>query len=540
MATTTIGYDGATIEEPIDDFWSWLLGNVWISRIVVTAFLVVVLEYLFRKPVPQIWHRNHHDDDDDDDGGVRKKEKTVVGQSKTQEKAAIIRAERAANLEQQQQKQPVVSIRKDDNNEVTVVQGKKHETSDSEEPTLIRNGMDDEAATELKDSAAATERLNEKSSPAVIKPAKVGTNNKNVKKRGKMSSSDALPDDVYSSSAATTEAETPKANLTFKNNSPHHPGMEGFNNWYDIETSLYRQFTVGRSDGVDVLPPYVPKSRNGQVRVALRVTNDLTLSTENQVINVFWMNYLGHEESKGTIHRGETWTQTTYVEHPWVFRRSDTNELLLHYIPERVIPHLEEAPTIDESNPMVGLQSIIITRPTEQALREHHICSVIDKVLPHPGRHHFHNPNQAISWTLLQMTRNNYFDYYPGAKLLCKYLTNIAMHPDNAQYRHIRIANKSFYNGIWQTPARGLLLAAGFCEQHAHAELGTAAPLPAERVQDVSLVLFRLEQYLTKLEQQQGGSAAASVSADRPPQPAGADGSGRAGFGQAGQMNFRR
>lgn len=490
-----LGYDGATIEEPTDDIWSWLFGNVWVSRILVTALIAVLLEYVSRKPVPQILH-----------GGAKEKEEEATAREK-----AAARAEKALNIKQQQQK-----LDADANSEAILLDQKPVEDESVKEVAKIAKGpvKTEESDEKAKQSAAE-------------KPAKEKNGNTAKKK------------DKHSGSAPTTEEATPKSKPVFRNKSPYHPGMEGFHNWYDIETSLFRQYTVGRSDGVDAMPPYVPKSRNGQVRVALRVTNDLTFSTENQVINVFWMNYMGHEEAKGTIHRGETWTQTTYVEHPWVFRLSDTNELLLHYIPERVIPHLEEAPTIEEANPMVGVQRITITRPTDQAQRDFNICSVVDTVLPHPARHHFHNPNQAISWTLLQMTRSNYFDYHPSATLLCKYLTNIAMHPDNPHYRHIRIANKSFYHGIWQTPARGLLLAAGFCEQHANAELGIAAPLPAERVQDVSLVLFRLEQYLTRLDQQQQ-EAAASTSADRTQQPEGADGSGRAGFGQAGQMNFRR
>jgi len=77
-------------------------------------------------------------------------------------------------------------------------------------------------------------------------------------------------------------------------------------------------------------------------------------------------------------------------------------------------------------------------------------------------------------------------------------------------------------------------------EQHAFCELGTAQPLRSERVQDVSLVLFRLEQCVTQLQQQQEQF---NNSANRPSQqqqPQGADGSGRAGFGRAGEMNFRR
>ena len=57
-------------------------------------------------------------------------------------------------------------------------------------------------------------------------------------------------------------------------------------------------------------------------------------------------------------------------------RKSDTQELLLHYIPERNIPHLDEVPTIDEDRPMVGVQRFIIKPPKDQAIRDHHICSI--------------------------------------------------------------------------------------------------------------------------------------------------------------------
>ena len=322
--------------------------------------------------------------------------------------------------------------------------------------------------------------------------------------------------------ATARQQQQQQQQLRFKNKSIYHPGMGGFHHWYDIETSLFRQYNVGRTDGVNVIPPYVPKSRNGQVRVALRVTNYYAAT-----INVYWMNYQGHEESKGSIMHGETWTQTTFVEHPWVFRMAPSQgnieePLLLHYIPERVIPHLDEAPTTEDAHPLVGVQRFSITTPTDIAIRDNYICSVHDDIMPHPAKHHFHNPNQAHNWTLLQMKRLAYFDYNPGAALLTKYLTNIAMHPENANYRHIRIANKKFAQGIWQTPARGLLLAAGFVEQHAFAELGTAEPLSRSLVQDVSLVLFRLEQCLTEM-----GLATTSAPAQ---QPDGADGSGRAGF----------
>jgi hypothetical protein len=282
---------------------------------------------------------------------------------------------------------------------------------------------------------------------------------------------------------------------------------------------------------VDVIPNYVPHSRRGTVKIHLKVKNEMTFSPQS--IDVYWINYKGGEDHKGKIGRGETWHQTTWIEHPWVFRLSETNELLLHYIPERVIQHLDEAPTCDENDPSIGVQTFTIRSPTADAARDHHICSIIDPILPHPASHHFHNPDMAHSWTLLHMKRQDYFTFHPGAQLLTKYLTNIAMHPDKANYRKIRIANKNFFQSIWQTAARGLLLAAGFVEQNAYAEFGTADPLPSIRVQDISLVLFRIEQVKTQLEQQARRSNASALHR----QPEGADGYGRAGFGRAGAMH---
>ncbi|CAB9501125.1 expressed unknown protein [Seminavis robusta] len=468
--------------------------KIWLTRIVVTAAIAMVLEYLMGTAKGPAQEAPYQKEEEEEVMTMQYTE--LKGPSLVEEEPEndIVDADDADQTDENEQiddnrddKINDTALEKEDRTQEDSTQDEQEESEDPDENGDLTN--------EETDSNGVSSAANE-----------TETNNGNTS--------------TGTGSATPVVEEAPKP-IQFRNKSIYHPGMEGFHRWYDVETSLFRQYNVGRTDGVDVIPPYVPKSRNGQVKVALRVTNHYSMK-----INVYWINYQGREDFKGSISRGETWYQTTYVEHPWVFRLADSGEpeepLLVHYIPERVIPHLDEVPTIEDEHPMVGVQRFNITGPTPEALRDSYICSIDDAVIPHPAKHHFHNPNQAHTWTLLQMKRLSYFDYNPGATMLMKYLKNIAMDPDNSSYRRIRISNKKFAQGIWLTPARGLLLAAGFVEQQAFAELGTAKPLSSGLVQDISLVLHRLEQCLTELSQQ----------ADLAPreQPDGADGSGRAGF----------
>lgn len=466
------------------------LWRVWLTRIVVTAMIAFAIEYLGRQPVPEF----------------RREEKPQQQEKRVMQYAEMAIEEKEELMEEEGAEE--------DGAAVTTEIPKEDVYAEEEADFVVVEQEPQKDTTEIG--------REERKQVGTAKPKNDSTN-------------EATSTNTDTGSNPTAEEEEDQENaapktIKFRNKLLKHPGMDGYHRWYDIETSLFRQYNVGRTDDIEVIPPYVKKSRSGQVKVSLQVLNQLTDPSVNQRIKVYWINYTGHEVLKGTITRGETWRQTTYPEHPWVFRLSDTEELLVHYIPERVIPHLEEAPTIDEDQPYVGIQRFIIKRPTPEAVRDNLICSIDDKIMPHPASHHFHNPNLAHDWTLLQMQRTDYFNYNPGATLICKYLTNIAMDPANANYRHIRIANKNFTSGIWNTAARGLLLAAGFVEQHAYAELGTGEPLSSELVQDVSLVLHRLEQSLAALGQNSGSSTV---------QPEGADGFGRAGFGRAGQMNSR-
>ena len=128
-------------------------------------------------------------------------------------------------------------------------------------------------------------------------------------------------------SSSVPQIETPEALTTtnsnrstensngtppFQSTTNHHPGMgmDGFNHWHDVETSLYRIYTLGRSDQ-DVVPPYVPHSRRGNVKVYIHVTN-----RTNRIIRVYWVDYKGKHILKGEMRPNHVWTQTTYIDHP--------------------------------------------------------------------------------------------------------------------------------------------------------------------------------------------------------------------------------
>lgn len=304
--------------------------------------------------------------------------------------------------------------------------------------------------------------------------------------------------------------------LIFANQSRDHPGLEAFWQWCDVECSLFRIYSRGRKDGTAVHPPYIPRSRSGQVKVSLQCTNRTGIN-----IQVYWMDYKGKHVPKGKIRPGTTWTQVTWIEHPWIFSNAETDEILLYYIPDRIIPTCAEKPTVDVHDPDVGVHRFELVRAFEESP---YWIEIRDPVLPFPAKDHIKSPEQAAEWALLHMHRMKYVHW----DILVKYLTNILHEPANAKYRQIRIANPTFFQSVWQTPARGLLLAMGFVEQGAFLELGTAKRLTREQVKQLSSLMFSVSIWRKRSE-------AADAALE---QPAGADGFGRAGYGRVDGMNY--
>jgi hypothetical protein len=92
--------------------------------------------------------------------------------------------------------------------------------------------------------------------------------------------------------------------------SNRHHGMGDFAQWYDVETSLYRIYTLTRKDGVQVVPPYILSSNRGTVSIFLHVTNNT-----NHTINVYWVDYKGKHILKWKMNPNQVWTQTTWIDH---------------------------------------------------------------------------------------------------------------------------------------------------------------------------------------------------------------------------------
>ena len=255
------------------------------------------------------------------------------------------------------------------------------------------------------------------------------------------------------------------------------------------------------------------------------------------------INYKGNEIPKGVIGtQGGTWTQTSWIEHPWIFRDAETGQVLLHYIPDRIIPStvFDVSTDLDQVDPHDTTTKTGVHRFTIQdrldADGNEFLISLYDQILPFPANKHLTSPEQAVFWTIRHMLRgvaacsqNTVTDW----TIILKYFNNILQHPAHFKYRKIRIANATFFNQIWNTPARGLFLAAGFVERGAHVELGTSQPLSHNRTTELSNFVVLLEQW--KIEWPE------LVNSNHPiQQPDGIDGSGRAGFGVAGSNAFRQ
>jgi hypothetical protein len=391
----------------------------------------------------------------------------------------------------------------------------------------------------------ATEKQESHPPPKETEASSSDSNSKSSKEdksQEKSRSADPVVSPAVSSPALQRQPNPPSCPV-FRATTDDHPGLRAFWNWCNVETSLFRIYTVSRTDHVPVVPPYNPSSRRGQVSVHLRVTNGTDMT-----IAVYWVNYKGREERKGNVRPGAVWTQTTWMEHPWVLREAvpigdvgttDEQQVLLHYIPYTILPTLPESPTVDPEDPTVGMHQFTIRPLDTTTATNPYIVSIDDPTLPFPAEHYFKTPTACISWTLMhcrRMMEAQLLD--PGMyTTLIKYLTKIVQHPEVAKYRQIRIANPVFHR-LWQTPIRGLLLAVGFVECGAYLELGSSAssgsdssPLRRDRVQDVALLLFQVEQ--SRLLTLTGNTNTAVTRQ----QPLGADGFGRAGWGRAGGMN---
>ena len=263
------------------------------------------------------------------------------------------------------------------------------------------------------------------------------------------------------------------------------PPLFHFWNWYDTQTSLYRQYTLVRNDGIEdntTIVPYHPSSRRSdKISIHMRVTNDLEIP-----ISVYWIDHIGKHIPKGDIlSHGGTWQQTTYVDHPWIFKATtatgtataddNSNELygqltangsmetvLLHYIPHQVIPSISDASTetLSDTNTTTGIHRFHIIRPVALESTIYN-CTVRDPILPFPASQHILTARKAAEFALQHCLRMRYDKWV----VLQKYVRNIIEYPNDLQYRCIRIANAKFSDSVWNTPAKGVLLAYNFIEQ---------------------------------------------------------------------------
>ena len=351
--------------------------------------------------------------------------------------------------------------------------------------------------------------------------------------------------------------------VPFVNSSNEHPGLDGFGYWCDVESSLFRIYNVGRNDGQDVIPPYVPKSRRGRIRVELCVTNE-----SSRRIQIFWISYKGIEKSKGILKprrrrsssssttTAKEWKQMTWIEHPWIFRDADTGDVLLYFIPDRILPvtcldsitinPTSTTTTRDEDDadaPPTAIHRFTIRDPPEPdniIVDNPYLIAIDDPILPFPALHHITTIHQAVEWTIRHMLRVTEAASMFGSggmltnwDTILRYFYNILQNPSVPKYRRIRLANPIFASQIWNTPARGLFLAAGFVEQGSHAELGTCSTtqlqLPSHRYQELSQLVVTLEKWKQRWPSLTQGTI------EQIQQPMGAtDGSGRAGYGVAG------
>ena len=100
----------------------------------------------------------------------------------------------------------------------------------------------------------------------------------------------------------------------------------------------------------------------------------------------------------------------------------------------------------------------------------------------------------AISWSCQQIHREEVAS--PGCgiaalKRLRRYLVNASKCPEEVKYRKLRICNPIFMQNVYNTGARGVLLALGFEERCGYLECGAGEgrALTQDRIQMISVRL---------------------------------------------------
>mmetsp|Transcript_9170 Transcript_9170/g.15594 ORF Transcript_9170/g.15594 Transcript_9170/m.15594 type:complete len:521 (-) Transcript_9170:85-1647(-) len=338
----------------------------------------------------------------------------------------------------------------------------------------------------------------------------------------------------------------------------NHPGLSAYYNWHATITSLYRIYAIPNRDiftntfNPAILPMH-PSSERGNIAVNITVANQ----TRYESIQVYWIDYKGNEIYKGNISRGGSWVQTTFIGHPWTFRvgGSDGGEesVLLKYVPFRIAPTVlgAETATSRESSGVVGpvgTQSFTLRDVPEGYVTRNEgygpACWVDDEILPEPplidtynnGERNLslftiHEMQMALEWSCFQMQREDAASSGTGvaaSKRLLKYLQNICLQPDTTKYRRLRVGNRIFFESVYSTGARGILLALGFEEFMGFLECGPSeGALNYERLRQISDAMMMVDKTLKLM-----------VENEAVVQPEGSDGYGRAGFGYAGQLNI--
>jgi hypothetical protein len=342
---------------------------------------------------------------------------------------------------------------------------------------------------------------------------KIETNEKKMQKRKRKKSQTKKPSSKNEISNHVCVVVEPQK-LPPWSSSKDHPGLSDFHLWMGAMSDIYRVYEIG-TIGQESPLPYLPRSESGRVGLELNISNFTT-----EAIDIYWVNYKGKETLRGNLrpYRDNVTHITTWVGHPWTFRRSSNQQLLFHFVPLRVAPI-----TFDEarSNEILGRDTsrghftFAIHEP--DLLNDSNACSIHDDALPHPPSK-IQSINHALEFACQQMERENI-----NPSILLKYLRNIALNPSDSKYRQIRTGNKLFWNNIWINSGRGILHALGFEENGPFVEMGPElGPLPRDRLKHLANSIVMLEELAHDMEHGQR---------NLDHQPVGANGYvGRAGF----------
>ena len=300
---------------------------------------------------------------------------------------------------------------------------------------------------------------------------------------------------------------------------PQRCSLINFSNWYRQEADKYRLFLMDDHGQVPLMDiPTLTQFKlivTNSTKLPVRVMKQCR-GVDDPMPGFDRETLVGNLKPKQTLQFTKRTKCSAGHVTTFIFREATTNKLLLRFIPVRPIPTTRWTPTTtvieqDGDQPRMSLPLFLFelgppSYPTGDTCEEEKLpcdyatCGIVDpvfyfsavpkqtKVLPNPL-------SVAYQYAVIHCFRMGYGGWW----YLQECLNRILLHPNQMDHRmfHRDRDQHNFFSKIWDTPARGILLAFGGFEEIGNlvAFKKHEVPLSPATVHEVSNLVLQVNKW---------------------------------------------